>query len=130
LAFVAWASELFRIHALDRGLADAGTDIGFLAAARARGDHADAFQSSPCRSATPIGQRTIPVADALLRALDRRLPVITSRDFNTFVNTDPETAEMVPWTGLEATTRAYAKIIAEVDRLDLGELVREGTTLD
>jgi hypothetical protein len=73
-------------------------------------------------------ERAIPAADALLRDLDRRLPVITSRDFNTFVNTDAETADMVPWTGLEATTRAFAKIIAEVDKLGLNELKREGTT--
>jgi hypothetical protein len=30
----------------------------------------------------------------------------------------------VPWTGLEATTRAYAKIIDEVNKLALSDLQR------
>ena len=35
-----------------------------------------------------------------------------------------ETADTVPWTGLEATTRAYAKIVDEVNKLPLSDLQR------
>jgi hypothetical protein len=45
-------------------------------------------------------------------------------DFNMYFHTDGETPEKVPWTGLEASTRAYAKIIEEVNKLDLRDLQR------
>ena len=34
-----------------------------------------------------------------------------------------ETAAAVPWTGLETTTRAYAKIVDEVNKLPLSALM-------
>ena len=37
---------------------------------------------------------------------------------------DLETPETVPWTGLEASTRAYACIIDEVNKLPLTALQR------
>jgi hypothetical protein len=37
---------------------------------------------------------------------------------------ESETPDKVPWTGLEASTRAYAKIIDEVNKLDLKDLQR------
>jgi hypothetical protein len=46
-----------------------------------------------------------------------------SNDFF-FFHTDGNTAETVPWTGLEAATRAYAKIIDQVNKLDLAALQR------
>lgn len=54
----------------------------------------------------------------------RIVPGIATSDFNHFFHTDDETPETVPWTGLEATTRAYARIIDEVNKLDLKELQR------
>jgi hypothetical protein len=41
-----------------------------------------------------------------------------------FFHSDAETPETVPPAGLEATTRAYAKIIDEVNKLSVGELAR------
>ena len=46
---------------------------------------------------------------------ERVLPLLPHRRGN---------AETVPWTGLEATTRAYAKIIDEVNKLPLSDLQR------
>src|SRR5262249_44702142 len=54
----------------------------------------------------------------------RFLPGVRTSDFTMFFHTDAETPETVPWTGLEATTRAYAKIIDEVNKLDLKDLQR------
>ena len=45
-------------------------------------------------------------------------------DMGMYFHTDGETPDMVPWTGLEATTRAYAKIIDEVNKLPLSDLQR------
>ncbi len=36
-----------------------------------------------------------------------------------------ETPETVPWTGLEASTRAYARIIDEVNKRELSVFQRE-----
>ena len=47
--------------------------------------------------------------------------VAQSNDFLYF-HTDGNTPETVPWTGLEATTRAYAKIIDQVNKIDLKDL--------
>jgi hypothetical protein len=41
-----------------------------------------------------------------------------------FFHTDAETPETVPWTGLEATTRAYARIVDEVNKLPLSDFQR------
>lgn len=54
----------------------------------------------------------------------RFLPGITSSDYNMYFHTDAETPETVPWTGLEAATRAYAKIVDEVNKLELADLQR------
>lgn len=43
---------------------------------------------------------------------------------NLYWHSDRETAEVVPPTGLEASTRAYAKIISDVNQLDLKDLRR------
>jgi hypothetical protein len=47
---------------------------------------------------------------------------------NLYWHSDRETAEVVPPTGLAASTRAYAKIIADVNKLDLKDLARAQTT--
>ena len=47
--------------------------------------------------------------------------VYQSNDF-IFFHTDANTPETVPWTGLQAITRAYAKIIDDVNKLELKDL--------
>lgn len=54
----------------------------------------------------------------------RFLPGVASSEFYHYFHTDQETTEVVPWTGLQATTRAYAKIIDEVNKLPLSALQR------
>ena len=51
------------------------------------------------------------------------VPGVATSDFDHYFHTDAETPETVPWTGLEASTRAYARIIDEVNKLELA--VRE-----
>lgn len=52
------------------------------------------------------------------------LPGVATSDFYHYFHTDGETPDTVPWTGLEASTRAYAKIIDEVNKLALSDLER------
>jgi len=52
------------------------------------------------------------------------LPGVASSEFYHYFHTDRETPDAVPWTGLESTTRAYAKIIDEVNKLPLSALQR------
>ena len=59
-----------------------------------------------------------------LGAFFRGVPGVATSEFYHYFHTDQETPETVPWTGLEATTRAYAKIIDEVNKLDLTDLQR------
>ncbi len=47
---------------------------------------------------------------------------------NLYWHSDRETAEFVPPTGLAASTRAYAKIITDVNQLDLKDLQRPQTS--
>lgn len=54
----------------------------------------------------------------------RLVPALTTTDANMYFHSDGETPETVPWTGLEATTRAYAMIIDEVNKMDLSDLQR------
>ena len=50
--------------------------------------------------------------------------VIAQSDDFAFMHTTGDTPENVPWTGLEAATRAYAKIIDEVNKLPLSTFQR------
>jgi hypothetical protein len=50
------------------------------------------------------------------------VPVVQLSDYNLFFHTEEDTADYVPWTGLEATTRAYAKIVDRVNEFDLAQL--------
>ena len=59
-----------------------------------------------------------------LGRLSRFTPGVATSDFNHYFHTDRETPETVPWTGLEAATRAYAKIVDEVNKLPLSSLQR------
>jgi hypothetical protein len=59
-----------------------------------------------------------------LGALFRGVPGVATSEFYHYFHTDQETPDTVPWTGLEATTRAYAKIIDEVNKLALSDLQR------
>jgi len=52
--------------------------------------------------------------------------VVQSNDFIN-MHTAADTPDNVPWTGLEAATRAYAKVIDEVNKLPLKELQRPAT---
>jgi hypothetical protein len=52
------------------------------------------------------------------------LPGVATSEFHHLFHTNQETAAAVPWTGLEATTRAYAKIVDEVNKLPLSALQR------
>jgi hypothetical protein len=54
----------------------------------------------------------------------RYVPGVATSEFYHYFHTDLETPETVPWTGLEASTRAYAKIIDEVNKLPLSDLKR------
>ncbi len=54
----------------------------------------------------------------------RFVPGVDAGDFNMYFHTDEETPETVPWTGLEASTRAYARIIDGVNELPLSDLQR------
>ena len=59
-----------------------------------------------------------------LGAFFRGVPGVATSEFYHYFHTDQETPEVVPWTGLEATTRAYARIIDEVNKVPLTELQR------
>jgi Peptidase family M28 len=51
-------------------------------------------------------------------------PGVQASDYNVFFHSDHESADTVPWTGLEAITRAYAMIIDGVNTLDLKDVQR------
>jgi hypothetical protein len=59
-----------------------------------------------------------------LGAFFRGVPGLATSEFYHYFHTDRETPDTVPWTGLEATTRAYAKVIDEVNKLRLADLQR------
>jgi len=52
------------------------------------------------------------------------LPGIDASEYHHYFHSDLETPQTVPWTGLEAATRAYAKIIDEVNKLPLSTFQR------
>jgi hypothetical protein len=59
-----------------------------------------------------------------LGPLFRFVPGLATSEFYDYFHTDWETPETVPWTGLEASTRAYAKVIDEVNKLPLSSFQR------
>ncbi len=50
------------------------------------------------------------------------VPAVQASNYNMYFHSDAETPATVPAPGLAATTRAYAKIISEVNKLDLKDL--------
>ena len=54
----------------------------------------------------------------------QHVPGVQASDYNQFFHSDHETADTVPWTGLQSITRAYAKIIDGVNTLDLKDVQR------
>jgi len=54
----------------------------------------------------------------------RFVPGVATSEFYHYFHTDQETPETVLWTGLEAATRAYARIVDEVNELELSDLRR------
>jgi hypothetical protein len=65
---------------------------------------------------------TPPASD--MSSFFRFLPGIDTGEYHHYFHTDLETPQTVPWTGLEVTMRAYAKIIDEVNKLPLSTLQR------
>lgn len=65
---------------------------------------------------------TPPASD--MSSFFRFLPGIDTSEYHHYFHTDLETPQTVPWTGLEASTRAYAKIIDEVNKLPLSTFQR------
>jgi len=58
----------------------------------------------------------------------RFTPAIDASEYHNYFHTDWETPETVPWTGLQAATRAYAKVIDEVNKLPLSTFKRPDDT--
>jgi len=54
----------------------------------------------------------------------RFTPAIDASEYHSYFHTEWETPEAVPWTGLEASTRAFAKIIDEVNKRPLSDFQR------
>jgi hypothetical protein len=52
------------------------------------------------------------------------VPGVDAGEYHHYFHTDLETPQTVPWTGLEASTRAYAKIIDEVNKMPLSTFQR------
>jgi Peptidase family M28 len=59
-----------------------------------------------------------------LGRLYRFTPGVATSEFFHYFHTDRESPETVPWTGLQATTRAYAKIVDEVNKHPLSTFQR------
>jgi peptidase M28-like protein len=59
-----------------------------------------------------------------LGRLYRFTPGVATSEFFHYFHTDRETPDTVPWTGLHATTRAYARIIDEVNKQPLSAFQR------
>ena len=51
---------------------------------------------------------------------------VATSEFYHYFQTDHETPETVPWTGLESATRAYARIIDRTNEMDLRQLQPPG----
>ena len=69
---------------------------------------------------------TPPASD--MSSFFRFLPGIDTGEYHHYFHTDLETPQTVPWTGLEVTMRAYAKIIDEVNKLPLSTFQRPEET--
>jgi hypothetical protein len=70
----------------------------------------------------PTYDGTDGVAMAEISRISRLVPSFGVIDVDTYYHSDHETDATVPWTGLAATTRAFAKIMDEVNKVDIKEL--------
>ena len=50
------------------------------------------------------------------------IALLDAGEYQQYFHTDWETPEQVPWTGLQTSTRAFAKILEEVDKLPIEKL--------
>jgi hypothetical protein len=55
-------------------------------------------------------------------SLQDNVALLDAGEYHEYFHTDWETPEQVPWTGLQASTRAFAKIIEEVNKIPLEKL--------
>ena len=67
------------------------------------------------------------VAMAEIRRISQLAPSFGVIDVDTYYHSDHETDETVPWSGLGAMTRAMAKIIDEVNKVEIKDLQRPAT---
>lgn len=56
------------------------------------------------------------------------VPGVDASEYHNYFHTDWETPEVVPWTGLQAATRAFAKVIDEVNKHPLSTFQRPEDT--
>jgi hypothetical protein len=84
----------------------------------------DAFDSF----GVPTYTGTDGVALAEISRIRSLVPSFGVIDVDTYYHSDHETAATVPWTGLAATTRAMAKLIDGVNKLEIEELVPQTET--
>ena len=50
------------------------------------------------------------------------IALLDAGEYQQYFHTDWETPEQVPWTGLQASTRAFARILEEVDKMPIEKL--------
>lgn len=70
----------------------------------------------------PTYDGTDGVAMAEISRISRLVPSFGVIDVDTYYHSDHETDETVPWTGLAATTRAFAKIMDNVNKVEIKDL--------
>jgi hypothetical protein len=70
----------------------------------------------------PTYDGTDGVAMAEISRISRLVPSFGVIDVDTYYHSDHETDATVPWTGLAATTRAFAKIMDEVNKVEIKDL--------
>ena len=70
----------------------------------------------------PTYDGTDGVAMAEISRISRLVPSFGVIDVDTYYHSDHETDATVPWTGLAATTRAFAKIMDEVNKVEIRDL--------
>jgi len=75
------------------------------------------MDASPTPPASDMSMLAVDVPD-----FERDIAGIDAGEYHNYFHTDWETPETVPWTGLEAVTRAYAKIIDQVNEMPLDKL--------
>ncbi len=80
----------------------------------------DENPSSPASDLTTF-QRALSTAKPGY-VLQDHIALLDAGEYHYFFHTDWETPEAVPWTGLQASTRAFAKIIDEVNKLPSSKL--------